>query len=190
MSENGILVTVSGPPAAGTSSLCDTLSDLIDAKVISGGDIFRKIADERGLKPYELSEIAEDDDGIDHEIDQRLKNIIDEKTQDSNSERVIIDSRLAGWHAERRADLSIWLKAPVETRVERLESRDETEDELKRREESDAKRYKKYYNIDISDMSVYDLVVDTETFSEKDTAKITKQALHTQVQPNELNMLS
>lgn len=190
MSENGILVTVSGPPAAGTSSLCDTLSDLIDARVISGGDIFRNIANDRGLKPYELSEIAENDDSIDREIDERLKDIIDEKTKSSDDERVIIDSRLAGWHAKRRADLSIWLQAPLETRVERLESRDENQEELRRREESDAKRYEKYYNIDISDMSVYDIVVDTETFSEKDTAQITKQALHTQVEPNELNILS
>lgn len=190
MSGNGILVTVSGPPAAGTSSLCDTLSDLIDAKVISGGDIFRNIANDRGLKPYELSEIAEDDDSIDHEIDERLKNIIDKKTKNSNDERVIIDSRLSGWHAERRADLSIWLQAPIETRVERLESRNETQKELRRREQSDAKRYKKYYNIDISDMSIYDLVIDTETFSEEHTAQITKQALNTQVEPNELNILS
>lgn len=190
MSDNGILVTVSGPPAAGTSSLCDTLSNLINAKVISGGDIFRQIADERDLKPYQLSEIAENDDSIDKEIDDRLKNIISEKVKDNNSERIIIDSRLAGWHAEGDANLSVWLKAPIETRINRLSSRDETKDELKRREKSDARRYMEYYNINIDDMSVYDLVIDTDTFSERDTAKITKQALQTQVKPNELNILS
>lgn len=190
MSDNGILVTVSGPPAAGTSSLCDTLSNLVNAKVISGGDIFRKIAEENDLKPYELSEMAENDDSIDKEIDDRLKSIISVKARDSNSERIIIDSRLAGWHAEGDADLSVWLQAPIETRLNRLSSRNETKEELKRRERSDARRYMEYYNIDIDDMSVYDLVIDTDTFSEKDTAKITKQALQTQIKPNELNTLS
>lgn len=190
MSDNGILVTVSGPPAAGTSSLCDTLSNLVNAKVISGGDIFRKIAEENDLKPYELSEMAENDDSIDKEIDDRLKSIISVKARDSNSERIIIDSRLAGWHTEGDADLSVWLQAPIETRLNRLSSRNETKEELKRRERSDARRYMEYYNIDIDDMSVYDIVIDTDTFSEKDTAKITKQALQTQIKPNELNTLS
>lgn len=190
MSDNGILVTISGPPAAGTTSLCDDLSNSINAEVISGGDIFRKIADEKNLKPYQLSEIAEDDNSIDKEIDDRLKNIISNKSRQNNSERTIIDSRLAAWHAGEKADLSVCLQAPIETRSERLDSRNETEEELKKREKSDARRYIEYYNIDINDMSVYDLVVDTDTFSQEETIEITKIALQSQIEPNELNILS
>ena len=42
--------------------------------------------------------------------------------------------------------------------------------ETRIREESEARRYKKYYNIDINDLSVYDLVVDTGKFDEAGNA--------------------
>lgn len=181
MGRNNILVTVSGPPASGTSSLASKLSEKINAEVISGGDIFRNMADDRNIKPYELSEMAENDDSIDKEVDKRLKSIIKDHINSNNSEKLIIDSRLAGWHADGNADLSIWLQAPIDTRFERLESRNETREELRRREESDAKRYLNYYNIDITNMSVYDLVIDTDTFSEKDTVDIARKSLYTQI---------
>lgn len=181
MSENNLLVTISGPPASGTSSLASKLSNKIDAEVISGGDIFRNMADERDIKPYELSEIAENNESIDKEVDDRLKQIIDEHFEKEKDQRLIIDSRLAGWHADGRADLSIWLKAPIDTRFSRLESRNETRQELRRREESDAKRYLDYYNIDIDNMSVYDIVIDTETFSEKNTVKVAETSLNSQI---------
>jgi cytidylate kinase len=44
--------------------------------------------------------------------------------------------------------------------------------ETRLREESEARRYKKYYNIDINDLNVYDLVVDTGRFNEAGTLAI------------------
>lgn len=174
-----LLVTVSGPPAVGTSSLCDETADEFDARVLSGGDIFRNIADERGLTAHELSEVAEVDNTIDKKVDNRLKQRIREyiENRESQDSHLIVDSRLAGWHADGEADLAIWLQAPIDVRIQRIKDREETEEQLRKRESSDARRYMEYYNIDIDDMSVYDLVIDTDTFSQKETVDIAKQAL-------------
>lgn len=171
MTRNNLVITVSGHPAAGTTTLVETLASTFNADVMSGGDIFREMAAERGIKPYELSELAETDDSIDAEVDERLKERITEATA-SDTERLIVDSRLAGWHADGRADLSVWLEASRDVRFNRLDDRAETKEELRRREESDSMRYKELYGIDIDDMSPYDLVIDTETFSAEQATTI------------------
>ena len=164
MTNEGIIVTVSGHPASGTTTLVENLAERLGMDVMSGGDIFREMARERGLEPYELSEHAETDDSIDAEVDQRLKNAITDAAENSDEE-LIVDSRLAGWHGQGHADLSVWLEAPRDVRFERLDDRSESKAELRRREESDTKRYKELYNIDIDDMSPYDVVIDTESLT-------------------------
>jgi cytidylate kinase len=158
-----LLITVSGHPASGTTTLVETLAEVFELEVLSGGDIFRNMARERGIKPFELSELAETDDSIDAEVDERLKDAIQNAATSNTG--LIVDSRLAGWHADRRADLAVWLEAPRDVRFNRLDNRTETQKELKRREESDSMRYKELYGIDIDDMAPYDIVVDTETFT-------------------------
>ena len=61
----------------------------------------------------------------------------------------------------------IYLHARPEVRVSRIgvregESVEAAQEATKLREASEAKRYKMYYGIDIGDLSVYDLVVDTD----------------------------
>lgn len=162
------LVTISGPPASGTSTLSENIAQSLNFEVVNGGDIFRNIAEEKGLTLSELSELSEEDDSIDKEIDNRLKDTIQDHLSGErkpDGDGLIVESRLAGWHADGRADLSIYLDAPAEVRAQRISDRDETVDELKRREESEAKRYMDYYGIDIHDLSIYDMVIDTNDVS-------------------------
>ena len=43
--------------------------------------------------------------------------------------------------------------------------------------ECEARRYEKYYNIDVNDFSVYDLVIDTGTWNEKGVVAIALAAV-------------
>lgn len=173
------LITVSGPPAAGTSTLTESLAKEIGFEVINGGDIFRRIASEKGLTLAELTELSETDDSIDKELDARLKEIIQahiDGSREPDGNGLIVESRLAGWHAEGDATLAVFLDAPREVRVERIQDRDETVEELAKREQSEASRYESYYGIDITDMSVYDLVLDTGDMSPDEvTTKVRNQ---------------
>lgn len=183
MGADAPLVTLSGPPASGTTTLAERLADEFGFDVLNGGDIFRDLAAERGLSVAEFATLAEDDPRIDRDVDDRLRSAIDahlEGTRDLDARSktgLIVESRLAGWHADGRADLSVWLDAPVEVRADRLEDRDETPAALRERERSDATRYREYYDIDITDRSVYDLVVDTATLSERGTVRTVTAAI-------------
>ncbi|NGM68508.1 AAA family ATPase [Natronolimnobius sp. AArcel1] len=174
------LITLSGPPAAGTSTCSELLSMAFGYEVLNGGDSFRALAAERNLSVAEFTAVAESDPDIDRELDRRLEAAIDAHLageRDPTGEGLLVESRLAGWHADGRATLSVWLDAPLEVRADRLGDRDEAPAELREREQSDAERYREYYDIDITDLSPYDLVIDTETLSADATFQVVKTAI-------------
>ena len=70
-----MLLTVSGPPGSGKSTNAAALADAFDLDHVSGGDIFRELAAERGLSPVEFNELAEEDDQIYRDLDARLREI-------------------------------------------------------------------------------------------------------------------
>ncbi len=155
-----MLLTVSGPPGGGKTTTAVALAERLDLEHISGGDIFRAVARDRSLTVVELNELAESDQSIDLELDRRLQSVAIERDD------VVLESRLAGWLAGAQADFKFWLDAPVEVRSARIADREGGEadviaDETRRREESEAKRYREYYGIDIGDRSIYDLGVNT-----------------------------
>ena len=97
--------------------------------------------------------------------------------------KVLLDARLAGWMA-KKADIKIFLTASTRVRVTRIAQREgrryrDVHDETVRREKSEAKRFKKLYNIDVNDHSVFDIVLNTERLSVTETTKILMVAIDT-----------
>jgi cytidylate kinase len=159
-----MLITISGPAGSGKSTAAAALAEALDYDHISGGDIFRELAAERDMTPLELNKAAEEDDQIDRDLDRRLRNIAE--TRDD----VVLESRLAGWMAGEYADFRIWLDAPLSVRAERIADREDKSVELARKEtmergNSEARRYLEYYNIDIDELGIYDLVLNTARLS-------------------------
>jgi len=132
----------------------------------------------------EFNKHASNNSAIDREIDTQLRQIVERfcnisDTEDSPESEVttgleldvdlqadvlILESRLAGWIAGPDATLRIWCCAPLETRVKRInetDSRDETEAEVIERQRDEAMRYEEWYNVNITDTSIYDLSINT-----------------------------
>jgi cytidylate kinase len=155
-----MLITVSGPPGSGTSTTAEGLAAAFELDHVSGGDIFRELADERGLSLGEFNELAEEDDQIDRDLDRRLRDIAIDRDD------VVLESRLSGWLAAEHADVRVWLDAPVDVRAERIADREDksveqAHEETLVRAESEAERYRRYYDIDIGDLSIYDITINT-----------------------------
>jgi len=155
-----MLITVSGPAGSGKSTFAAKLAGRLGYEHVSGGDIFRSIADERGLTPVELNRRAEEDEAIDRDLDRRLR------TTARKEDDLVLESRLAGWMAGDYADFRMWLDAPLAVRARRIADREDkpveqATEETRARSESEALRYEQYYGIDIEDLGIYDLVVNT-----------------------------
>ncbi|AWB26913.1 (d)CMP kinase [Halococcoides cellulosivorans] len=155
-----MLITVSGLAGSGKSTLAGALADALDCDHVSGGDLFREVAAERDLTPLELNKRAEADDSIDLELDRRLRATARDR------DHAVVESRLAGWMAADHADLKIWLQASESVRVDRIAEREDksvatAREETRARTESEAQRYADLYDIDIQDLSIYDLTINT-----------------------------
>ena len=163
-----MIVTISGAPGTGTSTLARSLSAQLKLRWVNSGDLFRKIAGEKNISVRDMNRLAEKGPEIDYLIDDAQKALAKEGGG-------IFEGRLSGHLLP--ADLKVLLKADLRIRAERIAKREAklTEDamhETRLREESEARRYKMYYNIDISDFSTYDLVLDSGKFDEAATLAV------------------
>ena len=170
-----MFVTVSGPAGVGKSTTAAALADALGYEHVSGGDVFREVADERGLSALELNRLAEEEDEIDRALDRRQREVARER------DNVVLESRLAGWMAAEHANLKIWLDAPLSVRAARIAEREEKPIDLAREEtearaESEARRYRDYYGIDIADRSIYDLALSTARWSPESITRVLREA--------------
>ncbi len=171
-----MLITISGPAGSGKSTVATGLAETLGYKHVSGGDIFRELADERGLTPLELNRRAEEDESIDRDLDRRQRELA------ATSDDLVLESRLAGWMAGDHADFRVWLDAPLDVRVARIADREDKSVETARRETvqraaSEALRYEEYYNIDIETFDIYDLSLNTARFSPDSVLDVVETAI-------------
>lgn len=155
---------MSGPPGSGTSSAGGTLAERLGLEHVSGGDLFRDLAADRGMTVEKFNEEAESDASIDRELDRRLRTTAIER------DGLVLESRLAGWMAAGHADLRFWLDAPPIVRARRIADREdwsvaEARERTEMRQESERRRYEEYYNIDFGDLSIYDLAINTSRWT-------------------------
>jgi cytidylate kinase len=173
--DTDLFITVSGPPGCGVTTLCEALSERLDCGYVSGGEVFREIADDRGMSLSQLTAEASSDDELDRELDRRLRDIAE--TWGEADKAFILESRLAGYLAAGHADLRIWLDAPEEVRVERTADREEVSAEMRVREVIEEKRYAAYYGVDLSNRSFYDLAINTARWDPAGTLDIVTTAV-------------
>ncbi|MCO8243347.1 (d)CMP kinase [Haladaptatus sp. AB643] len=171
-----MLLTVSGPPGSGKSTTAEGLANAFDLDHVSGGDIFRELAAERDLTPLEFNKLAEEDEEIDRDLDRRLREIA---TQEDD---LVLESRLAGWLAGDYADFRIWLNAPLDVRAARISDREDKSvkqaaTETRARAGSEAQRYEEYYGIDINDLTIYDLSINTARWNPDDVLAMLTTAI-------------
>ena len=170
-----MIITIGGLAGTGTTTLAEELSKRLEIPYISAGFIFREMAAEHGMSVLEFSEFAEGNDDIDKEIDKR------QALKAKEAENLIIEGRLSAFFVDN-ADLKICLVTPFDVRSKRISDREDKSVEVAKneiivREKSEALRYMEIHNIDISNMDVYDIVINTGTFNPEKVSEIIIQTL-------------
>ena len=170
-----MIITIGGLAGTGTTTTVELLSQKLDIPYISAGFVFREMAAEKSMSVLEFSEFAEGNVDIDKEIDKR------QASKAKETDNLILEGRLSAYFVDN-ADLRIWLVTPLDVRSQRISEREDktvdvAEEEIITREKSEALRYMDIHNIDISNMDIYDLIINTDTFSPEQVSEIIIQTL-------------
>lgn len=171
-----MLLTISGPSGSGKTTVASGLSQRLGFVHISAGEVFRELARQRDLSLEQLSKLAETDPEIDKMVDRRQVELA------KSHENVVVDGRLSGWVL--KGDIAVWLKAPLGVRGDRIARREGKEratalHETRTRDSSEAARYLTFYNIDTTNLDVYDLIIDTRHWDQFAVIDIVTQAVRT-----------
>lgn len=163
-----MVVTIGGPHGTGKSTYAKRIAKQYRLRYLSAGQLFRELAREKGISLEELSRQAARSPEIDRLIDER-------SAAEAAKGDAVVEGQLAAWMAKDHAQVRIYLKATDEARIGRIAHRDHLDYETARkqtieREQIQRDRYKRYYGIDVDDLSVYNVVVDTSDRSVESTS--------------------
>ena len=158
-----VVVAVSGPPGAGSSTVAKLLSERLGIKYFSPGQYMKAKAGGnetdaafRGWKDEELAS-------------EEHHNSIDEMQKDiARKGDVVIDGKLSVHMLEPFADLRVFITAPLEIRAERTSGRDrmnieEVKETMEKRQKEEVENWKEMYGFDYlkKQEEEADMVVDS-----------------------------
>ncbi len=157
-----MLITISGLPGSGKTTVARLLSQRLGVPHIYAGDLYRREAEARDLSLEEFNRLAERDHSIDRALDGKMAAY-------ARRGGVVLEGRLAAFIAlQEQADaLKVWLTASEHVRAQRVSQRENSDSmrvlrENEERQRSDAKRYREIYGFDLNDTSIYDLILDSD----------------------------
>ena len=158
------LITITGQLGSGKSTVSKMLAQRLGWQHYSTGMAQRAIAQKRGISTTELNQLAISDPSIDHEIDAVFKN------PPWGDSPCVVDSRLA-WHFLPKS-LKVCLLIDPKVAAKRVcaekgrvseqySNEKEALIYLQKRAELEQAHFIKNYQLDITDMRQFDLVIDT-----------------------------
>ena len=157
------IITITGDLGSGKSTVSNLLCQRMSYDYVCTGKIQREIANRYQMTTLELNQYAETHPEIDAEIDATFKSLND-------STEIIVDSRLAWFFIPK--SFKIFLKTDVRVSANRISGDIQRKNEkyatveeavsnIIARKESENKRYMELYGANCSNLSNFDLIIDT-----------------------------
>jgi predicted cytidylate kinase len=167
-----VTITISGAPGSGKTTVTGLLEKKLGIRSVYSGEIFRNLAKKYKMSLEEFGKYCEENSEVDKELDENQLDIL-------RKGNVILEGRLSGWLAHKNNILAfkVAINTDLEIRASRIVKREKgsiekRKEEILKREKSESLRYKKYYEIDLNDMSIYDLVIDSGNKSPEEIVEI------------------
>jgi len=176
------IITIAGSLGSGKSSTARAVASALGFRHFSSGDLFRKLAAERGESIEAMNISAEAQRDIDLKVDNLLREMY------RTDERLVIDSRMA-WHW-MPLSFKVFLVLDPNTAAERIfnhlrdegrmseaaTSIDEVRKSIDRRFASEQKRYAALYGVNATDPLNFDIVINTKHNDLKTVTEIVSSA--------------
>jgi cytidylate kinase len=173
-----MIITISGNPGSGKSTLAKYLAKIFKLEFYSIGDIRRGIALKQGKNINELNKFGEKNFITDKVVDDYLKTLVKKRN-------IIVDGRMA-FHFIPDS-IKIFVKVDLREGAKRIFKKyresehyktiEEAHKTLEKRLASDDKRYRKYYGINIFDLTHYDIIFDSTNMSLNEAKKTIKKSV-------------
>lgn len=161
-------IAISGLSGSGKNAVGALVAKKMKLRMISF--TFKDLAREKGMSLMEFQKLASKDEGkIDREFDARI-------AREARKGNCVLTTWLSPWIV-KDCDLRVWLSATQHTRAKRLMKRNgmsyrEALAHIRARDRNNKMRYKKYYGIDIGDLSIFDLKIKTDKLTPEQIADI------------------
>ena len=160
-------ITITGDPGSGKTTFARNVAERLGYRLITTGNFFRELAQEKGISVAALNELAETQEEIDRKVDDYIKALND------RPEHLVLDSRMA-WNFLHNA-LKVRLTVDLDVAVERIFNDQERAKswndkfpdmetamkEVEQRRQSEITRYRSLYGVNIADDANCDLVINT-----------------------------
>lgn len=161
-------IAISGKSGCGNTTVSHMVAEELGYPMINF--TFRTLSEEKGIEFWTFCRMAEESDEFDLEVDRRQ---VEMALAQPNC---VLGSRLAIWML-KEADLKIYLTASSLERARRITQREggsleERLEQTRRRDANDSARYKRLYDIDNSDTSFADMVIDTSALEAEEVAQL------------------
>ena len=166
------IITLTGDLGSGKSTVSKILCERLNYDYIYTGKIQREIANRYQMTTLELNQYAETHPEIDEEIDATFQSL-------NYSTDLIVDSRLAWFFIPK--SFKVYMKTDINVAVRRIlgddkrknekySSEEEAANDILARKASENKRYMDLYGADCSDLSQFNLVIDTSFITPNEVA--------------------
>lgn len=172
MSERSIVV--SGDLGSGKSTVSRELAERLGLRRISMGDLYREMAQSRGMSALQINLHAERDEALDDRVDQFQAQLA------RSGEPLVVDSRLAWFFFSQAFKVHLIVDPAVAARramsrpasnVEAYASLAEAVGDLQRRSASERSRFLRKYGVDKMRLRNYDMVCDSTRASQTEISE-------------------
>ncbi len=180
------IISFNGDHGSGKSTIAKKIAATFEYDRFYMGKIFRDMARNEGVSYTDFLELLKKDSSYDEKVDDYVVELANKKNN------FIIESRTA-WHFIPDS-FKIYLKVDENEGAKRMfedylenehrkveDNNIKTKEDIKHisrnRKKSDDERYKKIYNIDVNDMSQYDLVLDTTKLDKNEVYQEVKESI-------------
>ncbi|MEM3060323.1 MAG: cytidylate kinase family protein [Candidatus Anstonellales archaeon] len=167
-----MIITISGLVGCGKTTVGKLVARALKIPLLS--PTFKDLAQKKGLSLMKFQKLAERDDSIDKEFDEKLKREV------KKIGSCVVATWLSPWIIQD-ANLKVWLDASEKVRAKRISRRDNINIKqallhIRKRDKQNILRYKKIYGINITNHDDFDLIVRSDEMSAREVARIIVKA--------------